>query len=209
MTGKAALRTTLVAVAGFLVAGCTAHLPATPQALQAPGDAQAAPAPRSGAYHAVLFYIPNRLADVLDIVSFGIGLPWPPHIFPASAHANVHLTRAFQVGVGHTHGLFIGKDYQRRLTWVFNHNEFSLGPLTVAGLTYRHWGESGETSASIERAGMLLPGDEPFAQGMMDYWAIGVNAGLLVAAVKVDVHVRELFDALLGFIFLDPMGDDI
>ncbi|HPD14434.1 MAG TPA: hypothetical protein PLE19_05760 [Planctomycetota bacterium] len=198
----------LLALAMCLAAmGCAMRSPATPQALQATG--QAAPADGASGYHAIAFYLPNRLVDVLDVVSFGIGLPWPPHLFPASAHVNAHVTRAFQLGAGHTHGVFIGKDYRRRFTWMFEHNEFSVGPLTVAGLTYRHTGAEGEAAASLERAGMLLPGDEPFAQGLMDYWAVGANVGLLVAAAKVEVHLGELLDALAGFLLFDPAGDDL
>jgi len=152
----------------------------------------------------LMYYIPNRLKDIFDIVSFGIALPFPPYLFPSTVHANVHATRALQLGAGNTHGVFIGKSYDYDFAWRFEHDEFSILPFTACKL-----GIESDHDSELERLGMLFPGDEPFEQGEMDYWAIGAHAGLLVTAVQVDIHPIEVLDAVFGLIFIDIMGDDL
>ncbi len=174
---------------------------------QTPSGTPAPPEPtKPGPMRAVLFYLPNRVADILDVFTLGVGLPSIPYVLPASVHANVHATRAVQVGVGSTHGVFLGKDFRRRLSWGIVQDEFSAGPFTVTHL--ERFQRQGEDSAKVDRVGMLLPTDEPFAKGLSDYWAVGAQAGVLVAAIQVEVHPIEVLDALLGFLFIDISGDD-
>ncbi len=154
----------------------------------------------------VIFYLPNRVLDLLDVVSLGVAPPSIPYLFPSSAHANIHVTRAFQVGAGNTHGVFLGRGYGRRFAWGLQHNELSIGPLTFA--EYERFQGSGAETSRVERVGMLLPTDAPFAEGMSDYWAIGAHLGLLPIALEVDIHPAELLDALLGLICIDSANDD-
>jgi hypothetical protein len=153
----------------------------------------------------VMFYIPNRVKDIVDIISFGISPPSIPYLFPASVHANAHATRAIQVGAGNTHGVFLGKGYDYDFAWRFEHDELSILPLTICDM--RHYTSTDDDE--VERVGMLFPSDPPFEDGEMDYWAIGAHAGLLVVAVEADVHPVEILDAVLGFLFIDIMGDDL
>ncbi|MBM4042077.1 MAG: hypothetical protein FJ290_26575 [Planctomycetes bacterium] len=173
-----------------------------------PGQALAGSARESkpSPLRALIFYLPNRVLDILDVVSVGVAPPAIPYIFPSSAHANIHLTRAFQVGAGNTRGVFLGKGYGRRFAWGLEHNELSIGPLTFA--EYERFQGSGAETSRVERVGMLLPTDAPFAEGMSDYWAIGAHIGLLPVAVELDVHPVELVDLLLGLLCLDIAGDD-
>jgi hypothetical protein len=159
----------------------------------------------SAAVNHMVYYLPSRVLDLLDVVSVAAGGPSIPYLFPASAHVNVHATRAFQVGAGGTKGLFLGWGYGRQFAWTFTHHEMSLGPLTVCDLKYA----VGQATAEVDRVGMLFPTDPPFDGGRMDYWALGAHAGLLAAAVDVDVHPGELLDALLGFFFIDLSNDDL
>lgn len=164
--------------------------------------AQAPPPRRSPIYHAV-FYLPNRIVDLLDIVSFGVGIPSLPYVFPSAIHANAHVTRGFQAGLGNTHGLFLGKSFSRDFAWSLTHNEFSVGPFTITELKH-----TAQSSAAVDKVGILVPSDEPFAQRRLDYWAVGAHAGFLPVAASVDVHPVEVLDALLGFFFIDLLGDD-
>jgi hypothetical protein len=168
------------------------------------------PPPRrrqAGAFHAVAFYLPNRVVDFLDVASLGVGIPAPPYLLPAAVHVNVHLTRLVQFGAGSTHGVFVGKGYDRRLAWGLIHHELSVGPLTVTRLErFEDEHEPGGVAA-VDRVGVLLPSDPPFDSGKMDYLAIGVELGA-GAAVQVDVHPGEVLDAVLGLVFIDIVGDD-
>ena len=160
--------------------------------------------PQRNPLRPLVFYIPNRVVDLLDAVSVGVGLPSVPYLLPASLHANVHATRALQAGAGSTHGMFVGKGYQRQFLWLLEHHEFSLGPLVVWDLEY----EGDELTTEIKEVGVLTPSDEPFAAEQMDYWAVGGHLGVLPVAVSVDLHPVELADAILGFFLVDFRGDD-
>ncbi len=164
--------------------------------------AQSPPPRRSPIYH-VVFYLPNRIVDLLDIVSFGVGIPSLPYVFPSAIHANAHVTRGFQAGQGNTHRQFQGKSFSPDLAWSLTYNQFSVGPITNTEL--RHTAQS---SAEVDKVGILVPSDEPFAQRRLDYWAVGAHAGFLPLAASVDVHPVEVLDALLGFFFIDLLGDD-
>ena len=169
----------------------------------APPPVTPPPSPKRSPLRPFIFYVPNRIKDVLDVVSFGVGIPSVPYLLPASAHANVHVTRAFQAGAGGTHGLFLGKGYRSRFAWVLIHHELSVGPLTVCELKH-----VAEVSAEVGKVGILVPSDPPFDTGQMDYFAVGAHAGLLPVALELDVHPVELLDAIAGFFLLDITGDD-
>lgn len=180
-------------------------------AAEAPASAQSQPQPprpkRASVLRSVLLYLPNRLLDTLDVFSLGIGVPSVAHVFPATFHVNAHATRAVQAGLGSTHGLFVGKDFRRRLAWGMKQDEISIGPFTVTQLE-RFQGE-GEASAKVGRAGVLQPSDEPFAKDMTDYWAVGAHAGAILLAVQADIHPVEILDVLFGFFFVDISRDDL
>ncbi|MFP4058756.1 MAG: hypothetical protein ACLF0G_17955 [Candidatus Brocadiia bacterium] len=198
---RAFRRVCAAALACGLAATCGCGPRAQP--LQAETAEQPA-APRRSPLRPVMFYVPNRVLDLLDTVSLGLAVPSIPYLLPASIHANVHATRAMQAGAGGTQGIFLGKGYRRQFAWRLIHHELSVGPLTVCDLEY-----SAATDTEVERVGVLVPSDEPFAEGYMDYWALGAHAGLLVVAVEADVHPLELADAVLGFLLIDLSGDDL
>lgn len=199
----------LLFVACAVAAGCAppAGRSGGPPALKAPlpaaPSARRPAVSRRGPLRPLVFYIPNRMLDLLDVVSFGIGLPSLPDSFPSYAHANVHASRAMQAGAGSTDGWFVGIGYGRAFAWRLRHRELSLGPLTMCELH-----RSGRPGGDVERVGILLPSDPPFELGAMDYWAVGGHAGLLLVAASVDAHPAELFDAVAGFFFIDLTGDD-
>ncbi|MFC1737173.1 hypothetical protein ACFL1X_13745, partial [Candidatus Hydrogenedentota bacterium] len=67
-----------------------------------------------------LLYIPNRVVDLVDVVvvNFGFGL---------GGHANVHATRAIQVGVFGQSSTRIGINGREIGTYTERISEFSLG----------------------------------------------------------------------------------
>lgn len=187
---KAALA---VVIAGLIAVGCGPRPAASSQQ-----------SPSSSAMNSLIFYLPNRIVDLTDIVSLGIGVPSIPDLFVSSAHVNLHATRFVQLGAGSTHGLFMGKSYGREFSWTLSHKELSVGPLTTTQLRWQ-----GQTTAQVERVGVLEPSDSPFVQGRMDYWGIGAHVGLLPLAVSVELHPGEVLDFIAGLFFIDLMEDDV
>jgi len=182
-----------------------------PAHLAGAADAQPAEKPVKkphGFLHKLLFYLPNRVLDVTDIFSAGVMVPTvPKNFFAGFVHVNAHATRAIQLGAGYTNeNIAVGKGYKRRFLPRFTEQyELSAGPVTIC----KHVVSGGNDSVDFKKVGMLLPTDEPFAKGRMDYWGVGAEATALIVGVKAEVHPVEVFDAVLGFLFLDLAGDDL
>jgi len=158
--------------------------------------------------HGVVNYLPNRGADLLDIGSAGIALPSASILFPSSAHLSLHLTRAIEIGAGETKGVFYGRCYGRRLEWGFEQTETSFGLYSDTRIIFSPVAGRPEMDRRVDCAGFLQPTDAPFAQGGLDYWALGTHIGFFPIALSLDLHPVEIADALLGFFLIDIRHDD-
>ena len=155
----------------------------------------------------VILYLPNRLLDVLDVVSVAVDIPFiPKHFFTGLVHVNAHATRGMQVAVGNTNeNISIGLGYKRRfMPCIIERWEASLGPATFC----KHKISRGNAHTEFTKAGLLLPNDEPFTLGLMDYWAVGADATAIVTGVHAEVHPLEIADLLAGFFCVNLTGDD-
>lgn len=149
----------------------------------------------------ILLYLPDRMLDLLDVVSFDIHFGW-------GAHANLHLTRALQAGAG-----------MRTVSGIGWHDHRSLGAqmqgsteLTVLALGGLAWsgelvGTSGVRATSDGIAGLHDPGD-PLYQEMRDYYAVGVELTAAILGVEVDLHPVDLADFVVGWGGMDIQRDD-
>ena len=149
----------------------------------------------------VLLFLPDRLLDLADLVSFDLHLGF-------GAYANVHATRALQVGAG-----------MRSVAGVGWHDHRSLGVrnLSESGLTLvgvgTHAvdaftaGTSGLRSTSDAIAGLHRP-QAWLYQDLRDYWEVGAELTAGVLGVDVGLHPVELADALAGWVGRDPLQDD-
>ena len=176
--------------------------------LAAQNASESAEATGPSAARRALLYLPNRLLDITDMVSASVGVPLLPKLLVARPlHVNAHLTRAAQLGLGASDSIVnVGKGFRRRcLPWVNGVREVSAGPVAMCHYTMDVGGED----LDFRKAGILTPGDRPFAEGFMDYWAVGLEAAVLPVAAKVEIHPVEIADALLGFFLIDLSGDDL
>ncbi len=150
---------------------------------------------------AALLYLPDRVLDLLDVLSFDV------HV-GLGAFANVHVTRALQLGAGARGVVGFG--------W---HDHRSLGLQTQAeagivavGLGAEGYGgtlagTSGIVSGGEGLAGLHRPSN-PLYQQYRDYWAIGAAVTVVFVGVDFDLHPVELVDAVLGFATIDILNDD-
>lgn len=151
---------------------------------------------------AVLRYLPDRLGDLLDVVS-------------ASGHAgagaflDIHFTRGAQlVGGGHVvggiglidHRNFLGMRAEGALGTVL----LNRAALEYAGLIA---GPGDNMSGGGSLRGPQRPTD-PIFQSYLDYWAVGASGTLGVAGASVDLHPVQLADFLAGFAGVDFLNDD-
>ncbi len=148
-----------------------------------------------------LLYLPDRMLDLLDVVSFDLHFGW-------GAHANLHLTRALQAGAG-----------MRTVSGIGWHDHRSLGAklqgsseLTVLALGGLAWsgelvGTSGVRATSDGIAGLHDPGDRLY-QEMRDYYAVGLELTAAILGVEVDLHPVDLADFVVGWGGMDIQRDD-
>lgn len=167
----------------------------------------AAPASKSVG-HKVLLYLPNRVLDIVDMISLNAAVPtFPKHWLAGFVHVNAHVTRVVQVGAGNTNeNIIVGLGHKRQfLPWFEEKYELSGGPLTFA----KHKISRGNRKTDFGKTGVFFPGDEPFANGLMDYWGVGAEVTVLPVGVRAEVHPVEIVDALLGFFTIDIVNDDL
>lgn len=148
-------------------------------------------------------YPVNRVLDVADIVSVGAG----PGL---GLYGDVHATRAFQVGGGGGIAILGGWWLPRELgVRTGGMSGLYLGPLALANVNFARAGTLGVEGVEYKLRGWNTPDNPVYTEQGMDYWALGGKVVVGVLAASIDVHPTEMADALLGFVFVDFMEDDI
>jgi len=145
-------------------------------------------------------WLPDRLLDVCDLVSVeldvGVGL-----------RVDLHATQYLPLAGGSAQGVGLGWHPERSLG-------LSLFTRSEDWTTFEH---TRYLSLNGTRSGLVASGlidgipdaDEPYYHDLGDRWAIGANAHLLLLGVALDVHPRQFWDLLAGFVGFDPWDDDL
>lgn len=149
----------------------------------------------------VALYFPDRVLDLLDIVSFDIH-------FGGGIQANAHATRAVQLGAGLRSVGGIGWHDNRSLG-VESQREAGLSLLVLGSQAYSGMraGTSGIQDVSDSIVGFHRPTDLLY-QEYRDYWAVGASVTALFLGIDFDFHPIELGDFLGGLVCLDLCNDD-
>mgnify|MGYP004712014807 FL=1 len=149
----------------------------------------------------LLMYIPNRLLDLLDIVSIELKSG-------AVIGAEARVTRAFGIGgeVG-TYGSAL-KGYNRQYGFAvtegaegqfFFGSAMDLARPLVWGDIERYW---------IQGTNFPLPSNRIYQEKARDYWALELGASCLFG-VKVSIHPVAIADFFTGLILIDVEDDDL
>jgi hypothetical protein len=150
----------------------------------------------------LLLWAPNRVFDLLDVVTFDVHLG-------LGAYANLHVTRALQAGAGFR-GIFGVGAHDQRIVGLNTEADagvvvLALGTETVSGSAFGVPG--GVATGADTMAGLHKPSNEIY-QTFRDYWAVGFGATAGLVGANVDLHPVQLVDFLLGVIFIDFARDD-
>lgn len=148
-----------------------------------------------------LLYVPDRLLDLGDVFSFDVHLG-------VGVLANLHFTRAVQVGAGLREVAGVGWHEQRSLGFQIQGDAQMLLP--GFGAEAGHvgtLGTSGVNSASESTAGIIEPTD-PLYQDYRDYWAVGGQVTAVFVGVDFDLHPVQLADFFAGWFGIDFLRDD-
>ena len=129
--------------------------------------------------HRVLFYIPNRIFDVFDLVRARV------RVGPGLA-VDARVTKYGDLYAGGYSTLFVGIH----------------GPRTEPSIP---WPIGVEARAGIKATSVADVATEGPAYG---YGEVGAGIQLAIVGVDVGVDVVEVLDLVLGFFFIDLTGDD-
>ena len=150
----------------------------------------------------VVRYLPDRLSDLLDIVSIDAHSG-------AGAFADIHATRAAQIAGGarvvgglgsYAPGNNLGFQLQADAGLFF----MGLGQQRFTGFSA---GPGGVFSGTATLRGVQRPGDR-FYQDFRDYWSIGASGTAGFFGGGVELHPVQLLDFLLGLVAIDISNDD-
>jgi len=160
-----------------------------------------APERDSGALSLVMYPV-NRILDILDVVSVYVGLE-------GGLYADVHATRALQASAGAGGGAQVGWWQKRELAIGSAHvSGVALLPFSFEVESNSRAGTRGGREVGFRLAGLNRPRDLAY-QRYRDYWGVGGRAIALAVGAGVELHPVELVDALLGFVFVDFLHDDV
>jgi hypothetical protein len=148
-----------------------------------------------------LLYVPDRLLDLGDVVSFGLN--WGPGAF-----LDYHVTRALQASVGARSVGGLGWHDQRSLG-LKSQAEAGLTLIAVGAQSHAGalLGTSGAIASAGEITGLHRPSDRIY-QELRDYWAIGGGGTVGLMGAEIDFHPVQLADFLAGLVTIDFLNDD-
>ena len=151
----------------------------------------------------ILLYIPNRIVDLTDLFSVGIGVG-------GTVRAELMATELVKVGGSYDFGSFRAyKDWNRQ--YGFGMQKGWYWSLVSAGEENSHrYNTIGWVDEYYQGcAGIPLP-DEPiynYYDGKRDFWRIGGALGFLVEG-EVYINPVEWADFLTGLVLIDLRQDD-
>ena len=151
----------------------------------------------------IVFYVPNRLLDALDMFSVNVGAG-------LVAQARLMCTRAIDVGAGWGTTAKIYKAHNRQygvgIEEMWYYSLICIGEEHYSMITNSPWVDN-----YVEmRAGVPDPSVRTydFFKGPRDYWAIGGSLGFLIDG-DLYIHPLEWLDFALGFLLIDIKQDDL
>ncbi len=151
----------------------------------------------------LILYAPDRVLDLLDLITFDV------HV-GLGAYANLHATRAAQLGAGLRTKIGAGLHDQRSIGLA---TEAELGVAALALGTQSFSGSSvglpgGLAVGADSMAGMHWPSDDLY-QTYRDYWAVGASVTAGLVGLEFDFHPMQIYDFIGGFLLVDFAHDDL
>lgn len=152
----------------------------------------------------LLFYLPNRILDVMDIFTLNLG-------FGPTARLELQATRAcgLGAGVGATYKLFKAWNrqygYGRQVGWDAAFTCMYAENIDVdetSRLVHHYW--ESFSGVPVPTTSMYN-----YFTGWRDYWAFGGSAGAVIIEADFYIHPVEIADLVTGFLFMDIRNDDI
>jgi len=155
---------------------------------------------RVGLY--LLLYVPNRVLDVTDIITFNMSIG-------GGFQAEMQATRYAQIGGSYGQSYFVSKSYMRKFG--SGHKDTSrFGFINMEqDVTYVDDVSGNLKEYVIDFPEFMIadPLLDAFRDDDVDFWKIGGNIGW-VAGVGFGIHPVEIADLFLGLFWIDISNDD-
>ncbi len=151
---------------------------------------------------AVLLWLPNRLADVTDLVSMegGVG---------SEVALEVDVTKYLGIGGASGEKYFVQKGYARQCGGGYSSGwDFQTLCLNTEKIYVEDtFGSTRKYYVNRKDYGLADYSNHSYRDRVRDFWAISVKAGWLLG-FGVEVHPTEIADLVAGIFFMDVHGDD-
>lgn len=150
----------------------------------------------------VLLWPVNLITDLLDIVTIEVGVG-------IGAGAKAQVTEPVSAGAQFSLGqTMLGFQTRHPSVRAAFENYLDIFPFEIRALSEASYGTFGASAVNHGGTGFKVPSDRLY-MNRRDYYAIGAEVLAGIPAAKVQVHPLQLYDWLLGLIFVDPMMDNV
>jgi hypothetical protein len=151
-------------------------------------------------FSAILLYPVNLVADLADLVTLEIGVG-------IGLGAKVKATEIVSLGAQASQG-------EAMVGWAGGRPSVRTGSdsfLDILGLNFRAGTYPldrtfGKVNLPYATDGIKQPNEPPY-QRSTDYYGIGGKIQAGIVGVNVELHPMQLFDAVAGLLFIDPLND--
>ncbi|MFT7464963.1 MAG: hypothetical protein ACI9EF_003323 [Pseudohongiellaceae bacterium] len=156
---------------------------------------------QSGVLARVAWWLPDRLLDLFDVLSFDVRLGY-------GLAGDLHLTQGAALAAGAAGGIGVGWHEQRSLGLrVGQYSGWRLGS-DGAGFDWGFDAGTGERRiGGARREGGSYP-EALIYQEWRDYWAVGVSAHVVLLGARLELHPVQLADFFGGWVGFDLGNDD-
>jgi hypothetical protein len=158
------------------------------------------PREKASAARRIALYLPDRLLDVLDLLTLRLSVG-PQFGFRARAthalRADLYAGTTVGAGIGQKH--FAGIDAESTV-------DVGLGPVGPKVIGAFKVGTNVDIGGGVSV--LQLPTNQLY-DNYQDYWGIGGGVGLLLVGLDAEVHPFEIGDFLAGLVGADLLRDDL
>jgi len=150
----------------------------------------------------IALYLPNRLLDVIDLITLEVGVCLGAGVSFFATHDGA---LGLQASAGEA---MIGLNNRNLSARGTLENFTDFFPVEARSFMEARAYTAGVYSCTYHNSGIKSP-DQYIYQRARDFWALGAQAQVIAYALRFEFHPVEIFDLFAGFAFFDPLHDDI
>jgi len=155
------------------------------------------PKKNSSLWYIAAMYIPNRIIDLTDILTLGVG-------FGPEASLELTMTKWGQIGASYGDRYFLEKAYNRQYgagySAGYNASFLFLNSENI-WVDNLYGNIQNYTNISSQESIYRCPCKPPYSNGNVDFWRLGIKGGWIVD-VELAIHPIAVANFFTGFFFI-------